>query len=298
MLFACFCSTYTSQWVFGTVSCKLLSVLKGVNGYASIFTMVLMSVDRYWAVVHPLKSIKYRTVRNATVVCLLLWIVCAVIMTPNWLYADVISCGKSRKCEITWPQESARAHLLFWANFELVIGFVLPVVIVGVCYTLLLVGLAQHRQSTSAASCSSSPERSRSFQRSRSSRSSTTAKNASSRPMRKVTAMVFTVTIAFVVCWTPYYVVTYNSTLIAAANTGGNLTMTNINNNHSCSDGPRRRSDAMQLSPRIFAYIVLNVVAQGLVFISSCCNPFIYCISSRKFRKYTRTPKNFNTSSQ
>jgi len=33
-------------------------------------------------------------------------------------------------------------------------------------------------------------------------------------------------------------------------------------------------------------HAVANVVAQALIFISSCCNPFIYYITSRNFREY------------
>ena len=32
-------------------------------------------------------------------------------------------------------------------------------------------------------------------------------------------------------------------------------------------------------------HVILNIVAQALIFISSCCNPFIYYISSKNFRE-------------
>jgi hypothetical protein len=198
------CSTLTQVWIFGTAACKLLSALKGVNGYVSVLTMVLMSVDRYLAVVYPLSSLRYRTVRNATAVCLAVWVACALIMTPYWIYAGVGGqTGSERrkyKCEITWPRESERAHRWFWANFELVVGFVLPVLISGVCYARLLQSLARHgRTSGGAGNQPQSP---------------------GARPLRKVTLMVFTVTAVFVVCWTPYHVVSYSSALKSIANAG------------------------------------------------------------------------------
>jgi len=82
-------STLTNHWPFGHAACTILSALRGVNGYASVYTMTVMSVDRYLAVVHPLTSLRYRRPRNAFIVCVVLWTACVIIMTPFWMYHDV-----------------------------------------------------------------------------------------------------------------------------------------------------------------------------------------------------------------
>ena len=33
-------------------------------------------------------------------------------------------------------------------------------------------------------------------------------------------------------------------------------------------------------------HVIANVIAQALIFVSSCCNPFIYYISSKNFREF------------
>jgi len=82
-------STYAGRWAFDHVACRLMNTFWGVNLYASIFTMTLMSVDRYLAVVHPLTSIRYRTVRNALVVCGFVWIVAFFLVVPLTLYSRI-----------------------------------------------------------------------------------------------------------------------------------------------------------------------------------------------------------------
>jgi len=52
-----------------------------VTAYASVYTLVLMSLDRYLAVVHPIRSMTIRTVRNATGVAVLAW---AIILVFNY----------------------------------------------------------------------------------------------------------------------------------------------------------------------------------------------------------------------
>jgi len=262
-------STYTQTWIFGTVACKILSAMKGVNGYVSVLTMVLMSVDRYWAVIHPLRSMRYRTVRNSAVVCVLVWLVCALIMLPYWLYADVGGSSLRRdKCEITWPLQSQSAHLWFWANFELIVGFIVPVIVVGICYTMLLVGLSRHRRDTTCVR----------------DHRAVTSHSGPQQPMRKVTTMVLTVTIVFIVCWTPYHVISYYDSIETAANARLLMTSSQVSGSTGlpCDD---HIQTPMPDTNAILRHVIMNAVAQGLIFVSSCCNPFIYCISSRKFRK-------------
>lgn len=254
----------------------MLSAMKGVNGYVSVLTMVLMSVDRYWAVIHPLRSRHYRTVRNSAAVCFLIWLVCALIMLPYWLYADVGgSSFRKDKCEITWPVQSQSAHLWFWANFELLVGFIVPVLVVVICYAMLLLGLSRHRRETTSV---------------RDHRSVMTSHSGSRKPMRKVTTMVLTVTIVFIVCWTPYHVITYYDSIETAANARLLMTSSVVSatTGQPCDDSIHGSMLVQKpTASDILRHVVMNAVAQGLIFVSSCCNPFIYFISSRKFREFS-----------
>lgn len=231
-------NTFAHRWLFGSVMCKLMSALYGINLFASIFTMVLMSVDRYLAIVYPLRSIRYRTCKNAVLVCVTIWLICFVLMMPYWMYARTdTSASGHQTCKLYWPQQSQLEHMWFWTNFQGVIGFVLPTLVMTVCYLQLL----RHLVSES----SSSP-----------------VNEQAKRPIRKVTAMVFVVSIVFIVCWTPYHIVRYTNAVKMK-----NYMM-------------YRR---LPTQAQVVNFAIFNTVAQGLVFMSSCCNPFIYAISSHNF---------------
>ena len=45
-----------AYWPFSTVVCKLYIIGIYINAYASVYILVLMTADRYLAVVHPIKS--------------------------------------------------------------------------------------------------------------------------------------------------------------------------------------------------------------------------------------------------
>ena len=216
-----------------------------------------MSVDRYLAVVHPLQSRRYRTPRHAMVACLIMWFACAVIMLPVWLYANVDAAGN--RCQIYWPAGSKLAHQFFWDVFEFVVGFAAPIVVMCVGYSRLLRGLLYATRTvadpsdllTSPAATQRSSVRSAASERSR-------------RQVKRVTATVLAVTAAFVICWTPSHVVRFMSLykLWMYAEKGVKPTHNDV-----------------------VIFRVFNTIAQALIFASSCCNPFIYCISSSNFSK-------------
>ena len=56
--------SYVGDWPTGDIGCKLNQYLIPVAMYVSIYTLVLLSLDRYLAVVYPVKSISLRTGRN------------------------------------------------------------------------------------------------------------------------------------------------------------------------------------------------------------------------------------------
>jgi allatostatin receptor len=68
LLFIVFCVPFTATdyvlpfWPFGDVWCKIVQYLIVVTAYASVYTLVLMSLDRFLAVVHPITSMSVSTV--------------------------------------------------------------------------------------------------------------------------------------------------------------------------------------------------------------------------------------------
>lgn len=88
---------------------------------ASIFNLVLLSLDRYWAVVYPLRYLQKRTRRRATLFILLVWFISslwapAVIFWSKILpqYSDVI---KSNECDTAFRSNKTFKTLTALVNF-------------------------------------------------------------------------------------------------------------------------------------------------------------------------------------
>lgn len=96
LLFVVFCLPFTAVdyatpvWPFGELWCKTVQYLIVVTANASIFTLVLMSLDRYLAVVHPIASRAYRNERNTVHACALMWAVIVVASVPAWFVHGIV----------------------------------------------------------------------------------------------------------------------------------------------------------------------------------------------------------------
>jgi len=53
-----------------------------MTAHASVYTLVLMSLDRYLAVVHPITSMTIRTVRNTSIALAVAWVIIVVANAP------------------------------------------------------------------------------------------------------------------------------------------------------------------------------------------------------------------------
>src|SRR6218665_1675907 len=69
-------------WPFGDGWCKIYQCVVHVPAYASVYTLVMMSFDRYLAVVHPVRSMTWRTGRNASIVATASWVLILGVNVP------------------------------------------------------------------------------------------------------------------------------------------------------------------------------------------------------------------------
>lgn len=88
LLFVIFCVPFTATdyvlatWPFGDVWCKLVQYFIVVTAHASIYTLVLMSLDRFLAVVYPIASRSFRTERNTIWAISILWLLILTTAIP------------------------------------------------------------------------------------------------------------------------------------------------------------------------------------------------------------------------
>ncbi|XP_035259304.1 somatostatin receptor type 5-like [Anguilla anguilla] len=165
-------------WPFGSFMCRLVMTVDGINQFTSIFCLTVMSIDRYLAVVHPIRSSKWRKPQVAKAVNVTVWVVSFVVVLPVVIFADVLQ--DEGTCNIIWPEPAG----VWKASFIIctaTVGFFGPLLVICLCYLLIVIKVRSSGKKV---------------------RSTSTRRR---RSERRVTLMVVIVVAVFVFCWLPFY---------------------------------------------------------------------------------------------
>ncbi|XP_059111875.1 delta-type opioid receptor [Peromyscus eremicus] len=174
-------------WPFGELLCKAVLSIDYYNMFTSIFTLTMMSVDRYIAVCHPVKALDFRTPAKAKLINICIWVLASGVGVPIMVMAVTRPRDGAVVCMLQFPSPS-----WYWDTVTKIcvflFAFVVPILIITVCYGLMLLRLRSVRL------LSGSKEKDRS--------------------LRRITRMVLVVVGAFVVCWAPIHIFVIVWTLV------------------------------------------------------------------------------------
>ncbi|XP_077017416.1 prokineticin receptor 2 [Tamandua tetradactyla] len=123
------------SWEHGHVLCAAVSYLRTVSLYVSTNALLAIAIDRYLAIVHPLKP--RMNCQTASFLITLVWVVALVIAIPSAYFATetILFIFKSQEkifCGQVWPEDQQlyKSYFLFVFSIE----FVGPVVVMTLCY--------------------------------------------------------------------------------------------------------------------------------------------------------------------
>ncbi|MGH0157537.1 UNVERIFIED_CONTAM: hypothetical protein FKN15_057887 [Acipenser sinensis] len=175
-------------WPFGEMICKIVLSIDYYNMFTSIFTLTMMSVDRYIAVCHPIRALDFRTPMKAKVINVCIWILSSVIGVPIMIMAVTKTTDKGNIiCMLEFPDPG-----WYWDTVTkicvFIFAFVGPVLVITICYGLMILRLKSVRL------LSGSKEK--------------------DRTLRRITRMVLVVVAVFIICWTPIHIFVIVKTLV------------------------------------------------------------------------------------
>ncbi|XP_035035518.1 somatostatin receptor type 5 isoform X2 [Hippoglossus stenolepis] len=165
-----------SYWPYGDFFCKVCMTADAMSQFSSTFCLTVMSIDRYLAVVYPIRSSKWRKPQVAKVFNGMVWVVSFLIVLPVTIYSDVQD--NFYTCNVTWPDPNDLWSIVF-ILYTSILGFFCPLFVISLCYLIIVIKV-----------------------RSAGVRAGLTKRR---RSERKVTRMVVIIVLVFVLCWLPFF---------------------------------------------------------------------------------------------
>ncbi|KAK9526532.1 hypothetical protein VZT92_015226 [Zoarces viviparus] len=164
-------------WVLGAFICKFIHYFFTVSMLVSIFTLSAMSVDRYVAIVHARKSSSIRVGRHAVLGVALIWILSLAMAAPVAHYQSIVEREDNNTfCWEVWPDHQREVYVMC----TFVFGYVLPLILISVCYAKVLNHLHKKLKNVS---------------------------KKSEKSKKKTAQTVLVVVVVFCLSWLPHHVV-------------------------------------------------------------------------------------------
>ncbi|XP_004676402.1 PREDICTED: C-C chemokine receptor type 4 [Condylura cristata] len=168
------------QWIFGIGLCKLISWAYLVGFYSGIFFIMLMSIDRYLAIVHAVLSLRARTLTSGVITSLITWSVAVFASLPGLLFSTCITERNHTYCRTEYSPNNATL-LKVLSSLEInIVGMVIPLGIMLFCYSKII----------------------------------RTLQHCKNEKKNKAVKMIFAVVVLFLGFWTPYNIVLFLESLV------------------------------------------------------------------------------------
>ncbi|XP_039868533.1 chemokine-like receptor 1 [Simochromis diagramma] len=166
------------HWPFGNFMCKLDATTISLNMFASVYILVVISVDRCVSVVCPVWTQNNRNVRNAFYVSLCVWVLALIVNIQFFFFMHTEEVSKNTTYCFSSVEDFKYAtpsvfHTISITHFLL--GFAVPFTVIVACYAVIIHRLRTNRNLASQ----------------------------SSRPFKVIASIIVT----FFLCWGPYYII-------------------------------------------------------------------------------------------
>ncbi|XP_048402950.1 leukotriene B4 receptor 1-like [Stegostoma tigrinum] len=124
-----------NSWVFGEISCKILGYLIYCNLYGSVLFIMLMSINRFLAVMYPFASQRWQRTGRVCKVVLIVWSFAFLLSCPNLLTRKVDIIDGQAGC--FGGQYDSKDQQILCLVLETLFGFVIPFTVLATCYGLV-----------------------------------------------------------------------------------------------------------------------------------------------------------------
>ncbi|XP_004376845.2 B2 bradykinin receptor [Trichechus manatus latirostris] len=175
------------NWLFGEVLCRVVNTVSYMNLYSSICFLMLVSIDRYLALVKTMSMGRMRGVHWAKLYSLVVWGCALLLSSPMLVFRTMEEYNDEghnvTACIISYPSTTWQVFTNVLLNF---VGFLLPLIIITFCTVRIIQVL-----------CNNEMQKFKEIQ-----------------TERKATLLVLAVLLLFVICWLPFQISTFLDTLL------------------------------------------------------------------------------------
>ncbi|XP_066517662.1 C3a anaphylatoxin chemotactic receptor [Hoplias malabaricus] len=187
------------SWPFGITFCQIIMFLRCLGLYAGAFMLSAVALERCLCLLRPVWSRMKRPRWVVPLVCVVLWIIAAILSVPYFTLAGLSPWQNKTQCIENTHNVTATTLVVL----ETVPGFLLPLLLFITCNIVVMISARKaERVATSPTSPISSP-------------TSPNGPIYTSQRMARLYRILFLTMILFLTCWVPYFICRFLKALSA-----------------------------------------------------------------------------------
>lgn len=265
-------SCILDEWIFGDLLCKVIGFLLSLLYIASILTLVLVAIDRYMAIKHPLKYCALMTNTTCTIMLVVVWscaALCSLLPALGWGNGYTFNKQES----ICRPEFGSPTKDNGYTIFLFVSAFAVPFSVLATLYlSILWTARKQFRQvhvaklpssviqvqpkwnSTTKINTNNHHTTAETENTEITSATNTAMNKYGKKKLRRRNKtrgfkMLVLIVLVFIICWAPYFILIFYSSI-----------------------------------SHVKIPLIVKALTTWLAFLNSSMNPFLYGFLNGKFR--------------
>ncbi|XP_050538062.1 adipokinetic hormone/corazonin-related peptide receptor variant I isoform X2 [Daktulosphaira vitifoliae] len=181
---------WTVEWVLGDPLCRIMAFFRIFGLYLSSFILICISVDRYLAVLQPMRL--YQMDNRGKLMIAVAWFASIFCSLPQIYIFHVETHPDFPKYEqcVTYHTFPTKFHELGYLYFGMFMMYCLPLIVIIFCYASIIIEIYKRSRESICVQGTDNVRRLGFLGR------------AKSRTLK----MTIIIVLVFVICWTPYYI--------------------------------------------------------------------------------------------
>lgn len=177
--------------------CRIVKHLQVLGMFASTYMMVMMTVDRYIAICHPLKTLQ-QPARRSYIMIGSTWLGSLVLSTPQYFIFSLSEIHNGSDVIDCWGHFIKPWGLRAYITWITVGIFLVPIGVLIICYSFICHSIWRNiRCKTGNRECKNALT----------GNSSVSNVATMSRAKLRTVKMTFVIVLAHIVCWAPFFIV-------------------------------------------------------------------------------------------
>ncbi|XP_051876404.1 proteinase-activated receptor 1-like [Pristis pectinata] len=133
-----------NDWSFGSFLCRLVNASFYAYMHCSVLLMMCISVDRFVAIVFPIRSSSWRSPRRAVALCFVVWLLTFGGAMPLFLIDQTVYITNLNitTCHDVLPLSVLQNYFTYYFPILCALFFVIPLVVTTVCYVGIISALS------------------------------------------------------------------------------------------------------------------------------------------------------------